>query len=386
MENLLAASFSDGFWLVVGVGVVIFGLVMVIILATYLKIYLKALFSDAKVSFFELIGMTLRKVRAQLIVDARISLVQAGITSLSCQELEAVYLVRRNAQDLLTCVMGMITAHKAHLPIDFSMLQTHHFAGGDVIKMVKALVAASRAKLPLDVDTARAIDLAGRDIIDAVNTSVNPRVIDCPGRESTQDKLDAVAKDGIRLLAKARVTVRTNIAQLIGGATEETVIARVGQAIVSAIGSRQTYKDVLENPDHIALSSLKGGGLAAGTAFEILSVDIADISVAAVSDAANVGAQLQAEQAEADKRRYQAEAEKRRAMAIAREAEMRALVQENRAKVVEAEAQVPLAMADAFRKGNLGIMDYYRMKNIEADTGMRRSIGGEDQPPEGRPQ
>ena len=379
MDALLAAGSAQ----LTTIGLVIVGVILLVILlviARFLKIWLKAYFSGARVSFFELIGMSLRKVPIALVVDARISMVQAGITTLSTSELEAVYLVRRNVQDLLTCVMALITAYKAHLQIDFGMLQTHHFAGGSVINLVKALVGASRAKLPLDVDTARAIDLAGRDIVEAVNTSVNPRVIDCPGRESTQDKLDAVAKDGIRLLAKARVTVRTNIAQLIGGATEETVIARVGQAIVSAIGSRETYKDVLENPDHIAQSALKGGGLAAGTAFEILSVDIADISVAAVGDVANVGAQLQAEQAEADKRRFQAEAEQRRAMAVAREAEMQALVQENRAEVVKAEAQVPLAMAEAFRSGNLGIMDYYRMKNIEADTGMRRSIGGKDKP------
>ena len=380
MDALVAAGIADNLGWVAFFVLAAIGFVMVMVLATYLKIYLKAYFSGARVSFFELIGMTLRKVRAPLIVDARISLVQAGILTLSTRELEAVFLVRRNAQDLLTNVMAMITAHKARLPVDFAMLQTHHFAGGDVINLVRALVAATQAKLPLDVNTARAIDLAGRDIIDAVNTSVNPRVIDCPGQEAANDRLDAVAKDGIRLLSKARVTVRTNIAQLIGGATEETVIARVGQAIVSAIGSRESYKDVLENPDHISQSALKGGGLAAGTAFEILSVDIADISVAGVSNAANVGAQLQAEQAEADKRRFQAEAEKRAAMARAREAEMRALVAENRAKVVLAEAQVPLAMAEAFRSGNLGIMDYYRMKNIEADTGMRRSIGGGQQP------
>ena len=379
MENVLA-KIGDSLFVILVAGGLIVGLVVAIILATYLKIYLKALFSDAKVSFLELIGMTLRKVRAQLIVDARISLVQAGITTLSSRELESVYLVRRETQDLMVVVTALITAHKAHLPVDFGMLQAHHFAGGNVINLIHALVGASRAKLPLDVDTARAIDLAGRDIVDAVNTSVNPRVIDCPGREATTDKLDAVAKDGIRLLAKARVTVRTNIAQLIGGATEETVIARVGQAIVSAIGSCTTYKHVLENPDAIAKSALAGGGLAAGTAFEILSVDIADISVAGVATASNVGAQLQAEQAEADKRRFQAEAEKRAAMARAREAEMQALVQENRAKVVLAEAQVPLAMAEAFRTGNLGIMDYYRIKNIDADTGMRRSIGGGEKP------
>jgi len=381
MPTLSAANIGDSLFFILVIGGLLLGLVVAIILATYLKIYLKALFSDARVSFFELIGMSLRKVPATMVVDARISMVQAGITSLTSRELEAVYLVRREPQDLRVCAMALITAHKAHLPLDFAMLQTHHFAGGNVINLVRALVGASRAKLPLDVDTARAIDLAGRDIVDAVNTSVNPRIIDCPSRESTQDKLDAVAKDGIRLLAKARVTVRTNIAQLIGGATEETVVARVGQAIVSAIGSANSYKDVLENPDHIAKSALKGGGLAAGTAFEILSVDIADISVAGVADAANVGAQLQAEQAEADKRRYQAEAEKRAAMARAREAEMRALVEENRAKVVEAEAQVPLAMAEAFRSGNLGVMDFYRIKNVEADTKMRRTIGGAESKP-----
>jgi uncharacterized protein YqfA (UPF0365 family) len=208
---------------------------------------------------------------------------------------------------------------------------------------------------------------------------VNPKVINCPGLDpqTGNDKLDAVAKDGVRLLAKCRVTVRTNLKQLIGGATEETVIARVGQAVVSAIGSAASYKDVLENPDHIADKAL-ASGLDAGTAFEILSVDIADISVAGVDREANVGAKLQAEQAEADKRRFQAEAEKRAAMARAQEAEMRARVEENRAKVVEAEAQVPLAIADAFRKGHLGVMDFYRLKNINADTSMRESIGGKD--------
>ncbi len=382
MKQMLATSMGEQLQWVGIVLALLLGFFILIILFTYAKIYLRALFSDARVSFFELIGMSLRKVRAQLIVDARISMVQAGITNLSTRELESVYLVRYNPQDLLTVVTAMITAHKAQVMVDFATLQAHHFAGGNILALIKALIGAARAKIPLNVDTARAIDLAGRDIVDAVNTSVNPRVIDCPAHEPgaarSADKLDAVAKDGIRLLAKARVTVRTNIAQLIGGATEETVVARVGQAIVSAIGSCETYKHVLENPDNIAQSALAGGGLAAGTAFEILSVDIADISVAAVGNVANVGAQLQAEQAEADKRRFQAEAEKRRAMAIARTEEMRALVHENRAKVVEAEATVPLAMAEAFRQGNLGIMDYYRMKNIEADTGMRRSIGGEE--------
>lgn len=378
MQSLLAQSTgSTLFWILVVAGILV-GFVLAGVIVTYLKLYLKALTSGAKVSFLDLVTMTLRKIRPQLVVDVHISIVQAGITDITIGELQSVLLVRQHSEDLLTISTALITAFKANLPVDFNMLQAHHFAGGNVINLVKALIASERAKLSLDIETARGIDLAGRDILDAVNTSVNPRIIDCPSKDSPTDKLDAVAKDGIRLLAKARVTVRTNIAQLIGGATEETVVARVGQAIVSAIGSCNSYKDVLENPDAIAKSALRGGGLAAGTAFEILSVDIADISVAGVERAANVGAQLQAEQAEADKRRFQAEAEKRAAMARAQEAEMRARVEENRAKVVEAEAQVPLAMAEAFRQGNLGIMDYYRMKNIDADTEMRRSIGKPD--------
>jgi uncharacterized protein YqfA (UPF0365 family) len=234
-----------------------------------------------------------------------------------------------------------------------------------------ALVAANKANIPLSFQKAAAIDLAGRDVLDAVKTSVNPKVIDCPNPEKGRHTIDAVAKDGIQLKAKARVTVRANIERLVGGATEETIIARVGEGIVTTIGSSPTYKDVLENPDQISKRVLEKG-LDAGTAFEILSIDIADVDVGD-----NVGAKLQADQAEADRRRFQAEAEKRRAAARAREQEMVALVQENRAKVVLAEAEVPKAMADAFRKGNLGIMDYYRMRNIQADTDMRQSISGE---------
>ncbi len=338
LDPLIAQTTSIG-W-IVGIIVVIVALVFAFVIFQFLGLWLQAYFSKAEVSMTDLIGMRLRKVHAPTIVLSKIQLVKAGVHDITTSDLES-----------------------------------HYLAGGRVPSVVRAMIQSNRANIDLDYRSACAIDLAGRDILDAVNTSVNPKVIDCPGSDSPVDKLDAVAKDGIRLLAKARVTVRTNLRQLIGGATEETVIARVGQAIVSAIGSKASYKDVLENPDEIARRAL-ATGLDAGTAFEILSVDIADISVAGVSQEANVGAKLQAEQAEADKRRFQAEAEKRAAMARAQEAEMKARVEENRAKVVEAEAQVPLAMAEAFRNGNLGIMDYYRMKNIVADTHMRDSIGG----------
>ena len=249
------------------------------------------------------------------------------------------------------------------------------------MELVQAMVAAHRAKIDLAFDVARAIDLAGRDILEAVQTTVTPKIIDCPSQQSGSSMLDAVAKDGIRLLVKARVTVRSNISQLVRGAGEETIVARVGQGIVSAIGSALTYKNVLENPDHISKKVLTSG-LDAQTAYEIVSIDIADVSVASVRDVANVGALLETERAEADKQLRQAEAEGRAAMARAREQEMEALVRENRAKVVLAEAEVPKAMAEAFRSGNMGIMDYYRMKNIQADTDMRDSIGrGDDSSP-----
>jgi len=361
----------------------IFGLILLIILlvlAMYMKIYIQALFSGARVSFFDLIGMGLRKVPAQLIVSTRISALQAGIEDLPTQDLESVFLVRRDASDVLTCVNGQILAHKANVPLSFSDLQAHHFAGGHVIELVQAMIAAHRAKIDLSLDVARAIDLAGRDILEAVQTTVKPKIIDCPAQISGNTMLDAVAKDGIRLLVRARVTVRSNISQLVRGATEETIVARVGQGIVSAIGSALTYKNVLENPDHISQKVLSSG-LDAQTAYEIVSIDIADVSVASVRDVANVGALLETERAEADKQLRQAEAEGRAAMARAREQEMKALVEENQAKVVLAEAEVPKAMADSFRSGNLGIMDYYRMKNIAADTSMRDSIGkGDDNP------
>jgi uncharacterized protein YqfA (UPF0365 family) len=315
------------------------GIALLVFVAFFFKffsLWFRALLSGAHISMIRLIGMWIRKVKLKVIVDSRIMVTKAG------------------------------------MDIDSDQLETHYLAGGDVIRVSKALIAASKASIPLNFQKAAAIDLAGRDVLDAVRTSVNPKVIDCPNPEKGRSTIDAVAKDGIQLRAKARVTVRANIERLVGGAMEETIIARVGEGIVTTIGSSETYKDVLENPDQISRTVLQKG-LDAGTAFEILSIDIADVDVGE-----NIGAKLQADQAEADKRRFQAVAEQRRAAAKAREQEMIAEVQENRAKVVLQEAEIPKAIADAFRKGNLGIMDYYRMKNIQADTNMRESIGGED--------
>ncbi len=279
-------------------------------------------------------------------------------------------------------ILTYISGAKAGIEVNINQLEAHYLAGGSMQNVVRAMIAADKANITLKFQQAAAIDLAGRNIIDAVQTSVNPKVIDCPDpAKSASGMLDAVAKDGIRLLVKARVTVRTNLESLVGGATEDTIIARVGQGIVSAIGSMPSYKDALENPDSISRRVLESG-LDAQTAFEIVSIDIADVSVAGVGQIANVGAKLEADRAEADKIMRQAEAEGRRAMAIAEEQEMRARVQEMQAKVIEAQAEVPLAMAEAFRKGNLGVMDYYKMKNIMADTSMRESLSGDDSPPE----
>ena len=265
---------------------------------------------------------------------------------------------------------GIINLHRAGLDfVTSEELETHFLAGGNVSNVVDALIAADKANITLNYKTATAIDLAGRDVKEAVQTSVYPKVIDCPA----DGKVSAVAKDGIELKAKARVTVRTNIDQLVGGATDETIIARVGQGIVSAIGSSETYKIVLENPDGISRAVLSKG-LDSGTAYAILSIDIADVDVGK-----NVGADLETDQAEADKKVAQAKAESRRAMAVAAEQEMKAKVQEMRSKVIEAEAEVPKAMAQAFREGNMGIMDYYRMQNIQSDTGMRQSISDMDE-------
>ena len=261
-----------------------------------------------------------------------------------------------------TIVMALITGTKAGLKLNANDLEAHYLAKGNVGKVVMALISANKANIPLDFQMAAAIDLAGRDVFEAVQMSVNPKAINTP-------PVTAVAKDGIQLIAKARVTVRANIKQLVGGAGEETVLARVGEGIVSSIGSAASHKEVLENPDSISKVVL-GKGLDAGTAFEILSIDIADIDVGK-----NIGAVLQIDQAEADKNIAQARAEERRAMAVALEQEMKAKAQEARAQVIEAESQIPLAMAEAFRNGNLGIMDYYRMRNIQADTQMRETLG-----------
>ena len=264
-------------------------------------------------------------------------------------------------------IVPMIAAWKAGLKLAVSDLEAHYLAGGNVERVARALISADKANIDLGFQRAAAIDLAGRDVYDAVAMSVNPRVIETP-------KVGAVAADGIQLFAIAKVTVRANIDRLVGGATEETVIARVGEGIVSAIGSAGSHKEVLENPDKISKLVLEKG-LDAGTAFELLSIDIADVDVGK-----NIGAQLQTDQAEADLKVARAKAEERRAMAVAREQEMSALVRERRAAVVEAEAEIPRAMAEAFREGNLGIMDYYRMKNVQADTKMREGFAAGDQP------
>jgi uncharacterized protein YqfA (UPF0365 family) len=335
MDPVLAAGAGD----VVLVAVVFVAVIILVVLLWFTfsfgLLYIKALLSNAHVGIFEIIGMRLRGVRPATIVESRIIAIKAG------------------------------------LQVQTRDLETHYLARGNVPNVVRALVAASKADIPLTFNQAVSIDQAGRDVLDAVQTSVNPKVIDCPDPTKGRDTVSAVAKDGIQLKAKARVTVRANLERLVGGAKEETIIARVGEGIVTTIGSSETYKTVLENPDTISKRVLEKG-LDAGTAFEILSIDIADVDVGE-----NIGAKLQGDQAEADKRVAQALAERRRAMAVAREQEMQALVSENRAKVVLAEAEVPKAIAQAFREGNLGIMDYYSLRNIQADTAMRKSIGGQ---------
>jgi len=329
---------SGGVMIIITIVVVVIVLVIIGVLFQFLGLYVRAYVSGAKVSLFDLIGMRLRRVNAVGIVNARIQASRAGI------------------------------------PVSTPEMESHYLAGGDVQRVINAMIAASKANIDLPWRTATAIDLAGRDILDAVQTSVNPKVIDVPNPALGRQTIDAVSKDGIQLRVKARVTVRTNIRSLVGGATEETIIARVGEGIVTAIGSAVDYKDVLENPDHISKAVL-AKGLDANTAFEILSIDIADIDVGE-----NIGAKLQADQAESDKRRFQAEAEKRRALAIAHEQENVAKQAENRALVVLAEAEIPKAMAEAFRSGNFGVMDYYRLKNVQADTNMRDAIARPDGP------
>ncbi len=313
-------------------------LIVVIIFAASLlsfipvRLWIEAIFSGVKIGLGSLVGMRLRKVSPPAVIRPQIAATKAGL-ALRTNELEA-----------------------------------HYLAGGSVDRVVRALISADKAGIDLPFQKAAAIDLAGRDVHEAVQVSVNPKVIQTP-------KVAAMAKDGIQLIALARVTVRANINRLVGGAGEETILARVGEGIVSTIGSSETHKAVLENPDAISKTVL-AKGLDAGTAYEILSIDIADVDVGK-----NIGAELQTDQAEADKRIAQAQAEKRRAMAVAQEQEMTAKTQEMRARVVEAEAQVPLALAEAFRSGNLGVMDYVRYRNVESDTAMRRSIA-EGQEPE----
>ncbi len=291
------------------------------------NLWITAIFSGVKVGLFELVFMRIRKVPPSVIVNS------------------------------------MITATKAGLKVTTQELETHYLAGGNVGSVIKALISADKANINLSFQQATAIDLAGRDVFQAVQISVNPKVITTP-------KVAAVAADGIQLIAIARVTVRANIQQLVGGAGEDTILARVGEGIVTSIGSAATHKEVLENPDKISKLVLQRG-LDAGTAFEILSIDIADVDVGT-----NIGAKLQTDQASADLKVAEAKAEERRAMAVALEQEMKAKAQEARAKVIEAEAEVPKAMAEAFRSGNIGVMDYYRMQNIQADTDMRDSISG----------
>lgn len=321
----------------IGLVVLVVGIILLNFGATWLRAYV----SGARVTIMQLIQLQLRKIPIRRIVDPRITAIKSGIQ------------------------------------VSIDDLSTHFLAGGHVEMVISALINAQKANIDLVYDQACAIDLAtkgtSKNVVEAVHTSVNPQVIDCPPTEGSKRSIDAVAKDGIVIKARARVTVRTNLSSFVGGATEDTIVARVGEGIVSSIGSEQSYKDVLENPDRISKNVL-AKGLDSNTAFEILSIDIADVDVGE-----NVGAKLQAEQAESNKLVAQAQAEVRRAAAVAQEQEMVARVAEMQAKVVEAEAQVPLAMAEAFRDGNLGIMDYYRMKNLAADTDMRSKIAGSDE-------
>jgi uncharacterized protein YqfA (UPF0365 family) len=317
------------FWLVL----VVLVLILMVVMFNFIGLYIRAMVSGAHVTFADLIGMKIRNVNPTIIVNSRVQAMRAG------------------------------------LRVSSSEMESHVLAGGNVMRVINAMIAANKANIDLPWNVATAIDLAGRNILEAVQTSVNPKVIDVPSSTLGQTTIDGVAQDGIQLRVKARVTVRTNIKSLVGGATEETVVARVGEGIVNAIGSAKGYADVLEHPDHISKAVLNKG-LDANTAFEILSIDIAEITVGE-----NIGAKLMADRAESDKRRFQAEAEQRRAMAVAHEQENIAKQAENRALVVLAEADIPRAMADAFRSGNLGVFDYYKLKNLQADTGMRESIG-----------
>lgn len=327
--HLLVADTSVGFYvLFILLGIVV--LVLLSILGKFISLWFQTFVSGTTIPLFNIIGMSLRKIPPRVIVNARINLYKAGLKEISVSDLE-----------------------------------THYMAGGHVPDVVVAMIAADKANIPLDWRRATAIDLAGRDLRDAVQTSVNPKVIDCPSHGGA---ITGVAKDGIQINVKARVTVRTNIAQLVGGATEETIIARVGEGIVSAIGGSDTHLQVLEAPQRISKLVLDKG-LDSSTAFLILSIDIVEMNLGE-----NIGAKLRADKAESDKRIAQAEAEKRRAMAVAMEQENIAKIKDMEAKLIEAQALVPKSMAAAFEKGNMGIMDYYRFQNIQADTEMRSSI------------
>ena len=322
------------------IGIVIglfFALILLAIFARYFRLWIQSVTTGAGIGIFDLLGMTFRKVNPTVIVRSKIMAVQAGIGDQQGATSKA--------------------------------MEAHYLAGGNVPLVIRALVAAAKAKLvELDFKLATAIDLAGRNVLEAVQTSVYPKVIDCPDRSTGRESLDGIAQNGIQLKVRARVTVRANLRQLIGGATEETIIARVGEGIVSAIGSAQLHLEVLENPDRISKTVL-ARRLDSQTAFEIVSIDIADVDVGD-----NIGARLQADQAEADMRVARAKAEGRRAMAVAEEQEMIAQIEQNRAKVLEAEAEVPKAISQAFRSSKLGLMDYYKLSNIQADTAMRSSI------------
>ena len=334
MASLVFAEDITIVWVIGGVILLFVGGIVMIVFFSFIRLWVQSLLTGANISMFNLVGMKLRNVDYQMIVRQKIALVQAGVR-VTTEELEAHYLAR-----------------------------------GNVPKTAAAVIAAHKAGMDMPWKTAAAIDLAGRDVLDAVRTSVNPKVIDCPDPSKGRQFLEAVCRNGIQLRAKARVTVRTKLERLVGGATEETIIARVGEGIVKAIGSAHDHKEVLANPSLITQTVLHSG-LDSQTAFEIVSVDMADIEVGE-----NIGATLQARQADADLQVARAEAEKRRAAAVAREQEMLAEVQENRAKVVLAEAEVPQAIAQAFRDGRLGVMEYYSLRNLQSDTDMRSSIAG----------
>jgi uncharacterized protein YqfA (UPF0365 family) len=336
----MTALFADSWletnygWLIVGIIAVLIAIFFLIVFFSFVRLWIQSLLTGARISIWDLVGMKLRNVDYQMIVRQKIALVQAGV-KISTPDLEAHYLAR-----------------------------------GNVPKTAAAVIAAHKAKMELPWSAAAAIDLAGRDVLEAVRTSVNPKVIDCPDPNKGKPTLDGVCKNGIQLKARARVTVRTKLERLVGGATEETIIARVGEGIVKAIGSAEHHTDVLANPNLISQAVLKNS-LDSQTSFEIVSIDVAEIDVGE-----NIGATLQANQAKADLQVAQAMAEKRRAAAVAQEQEMKARVEENRAKVMDAEAMVPLAIAEAFRSGRLGIMDYYNLRNLQSDTEMRNAIAG----------